>query len=82
MIRADDARGGSSRTHARFRTVMVIAQIGLSMALLSSAALFIRSLANVSRVDLGLKIDNVVTFGLNPELNAYRSRGSTSTAAT
>ena len=76
VIRADDARGGSSRTHARFRTVMVTAQIGLSMALLSSAALFIRSLANVSRVDLGLKIDNLVTFGLNPELNAYKAPAS------
>ena len=30
-----------------------------------------KSLCNVSRVDLGLKIDNVVTFGVSPELNGY-----------
>ena len=27
--------------------------------------------ANVSRVDLGFKIDNVVTFGISPELSGY-----------
>jgi predicted permease len=41
------------------------------MILLISAGLFIKSLANVSRVDLGLRIDNVVTFGVAPELNGY-----------
>jgi predicted permease len=41
------------------------------MALLISAGLFIKSLANVSRVDLGVKVDNVVTFGISPELNGY-----------
>ena len=35
------------------------AQIALSMALLIAAGLFIKSLMNVSRVDLGVKIDNV-----------------------
>src|SRR4029078_10027498 len=29
------------------------------------------SLANVSRVDLGIKVDNVVVFGVSPGLNGY-----------
>lgn len=29
---------------------------------------------NVSRVDLGLRIDDVVTFGISPELNGYEPR--------
>lgn len=41
------------------------------MALLISAALFIQSLANVSRVDLGLRVDHLITFAISPELNGY-----------
>src|SRR6185503_13703957 len=35
------------------------------------AGLFVRSLFNVSRVALGLKIENVVTFSISPERNGY-----------
>jgi predicted permease len=62
---------GSSRGAARFRTSLATAQIALSMALLVAAGLFTRSLLNVSRVDLGVQVDNVVTFGISPELNGY-----------
>ena len=40
------------------------------------AGLFTKSLLNVSRVDLGIKIDNVVTFAVSPELNGYTSERS------
>ena len=60
-----------SRAAARFRTSLVTAQIALSMALLVAAGLFIRSLTNISRVDLGLRAENVVSFALSPELNGY-----------
>ena len=61
-----------ARGAARFRASLVTAQIALSMALLISAGLFVRSLMNVSRVDLGLQVDHVITFGLSPELNGYK----------
>ena len=51
-------------------TPLATAQIALSMALLVSAGLH-QEPVNVSRVDLGLKVDNVVTFGISPELNGY-----------
>jgi predicted permease len=70
-IRANTGQLSSARSAARFRTSLVTAQIGLSMALLISAGLFIRSLVNVSRVDLGLRAENVVTFAISPELNGY-----------
>ena len=38
----------------------------------ASAGLFTKSLANISNVDLGVKIDHVVTFGISPELNGYK----------
>jgi predicted permease len=41
------------------------------MALLVSAGLFVRSLANVSRVELGLDTDHVVSFAIAPGMNGY-----------
>ena len=62
---------GGARTAARFRHGLVMAQVALSMTLLIAAGLFIQSLRNVSRVDLGIQTDNVVTFRLSPTLNGY-----------
>ena len=75
-LRANSGKTSGARSAARFRTSLVTAQIALSMALLISAGLFIKSLRNVSRVDLGLRIDNVVVFGISPELNGYNSTRS------
>ena len=36
----------------------------------ASAGLF-TDLANISRLDLGVKVDSVITFGVSPELNGY-----------
>lgn len=60
-----------TRSAARFRSALVTAQIALSMALLVTAGLFIRSLDNISRVDLGMRVENVVTFTVSPGLNGY-----------
>jgi putative ABC transport system permease protein len=68
-----DGSGKTSATRAatRFRTSLVTAQIALSMALLVSAGLFIKSLANISRVNLGVDVENLVLFGVAPVLNGY-----------
>ena len=55
----------------RFRTTLATVQIAMSMALLVPAGLFAKSLFNVSKVDLGLKTDHMVLFGIAPENNAY-----------
>ena len=54
-----------------FRTSLATAQIALSMTLLAAAGLFLKSLINVSRVDLGLRSDHMLTFGISPSLNGY-----------
>jgi predicted permease len=56
---------------ARARMLLATSQIALAMLLLASSGFFVKSLLNVSRVDLGFKIDRVVTFGLAPDLNGY-----------
>jgi predicted permease len=73
VIRAGAGQiAGGARAAARFRSALVTAQIALSMTLLVSAGLFIRSLRNVSREQLGVKIERVVTFGLSPVRNGYK----------
>lgn len=70
-IRANAGQPSGARAAARFRTSLVTAQIALSMALLIAAGLFVKSLVNVSRIDLGLKSENVIGFGVSPILNGY-----------
>ena len=56
---------------ARVRLLLATSQIALAMMLLASSGFFVKSLLNVSRVDLGFKVDHVATFGLSPNLNGY-----------
>lgn len=70
-LRNNSGKLSGGRGAARFRTSLVTAQIALSMALLISAGLFIKSLRNISRVDLGINIQNVVTFGISPARSGY-----------
>ena len=62
---------------ARFRGSLATVQIAFSMTLLVLAGLFTQSLANVARVDLGLKADPVATFAVAPVLNGYGPERST-----
>jgi predicted permease len=71
VLRTGSGKLAGGRVASRFRTTLVTAQIALSMALLISAGLLVRSLRNVSRVDLGLRADSVVMFGISPTLNGY-----------
>jgi predicted permease len=70
-IRSNAGQISSHRGAARFRTTLVTVQIALATALLVSAGLFMKSLVNVSRVDLGVKIDHVATFGISPDRSGY-----------
>ena len=62
---------GGARAASRFRVTLATVQIAMSMALLVPAGLFAKSLFNISRVELGLKTDHLVVFGISPELNSY-----------
>lgn len=66
----------SARAATRFRQTLVTGQIPLSMALLVAAGLFIKSLRNVTNVDLGLNMENITTFEVAPELNGYEPERS------
>jgi predicted permease len=70
-LKTQAGQSSGARVTARFRWAMATAQIAMSMMLLASAGLFTRSLYNISRVDLGLRVDNMITFGLSPNRNGY-----------
>ncbi|MFL5563008.1 MAG: ABC transporter permease [Gemmatimonadaceae bacterium] len=76
VIRAGAGQIAGGRAAARFRASLVTAQIALSMGLLIMSALFLRSLMNVSKVDLGLTVDNVATFEIVPARAGYDSTRS------
>ena len=75
-LKGQTGQPSGARSAARFRASLATAQIALSMALLVSAGLFTKSLFNVSKVDLGLKADNVIMFRVSPELNGYTAERS------
>ncbi len=70
-LKDDAGQPAGARTASRFREGLVTAQLALAMTLLVAAGLFIQSLRNVSRVDLGIRTENVVTFRLAPENSGY-----------
>jgi predicted permease len=70
-LKGQSGQPSGSRTAARFRWALATLQIGMSMMLLASAGLFTKSLYNITRVDLGLRIDNMVTFSLSPNRSGY-----------
>ncbi|HET7380521.1 MAG TPA: ABC transporter permease [Gaiellales bacterium] len=72
-IRSNAGQIAGARSAARFRAALVTVQISLATALLIAAGLFMRSLVNVTRVDIGVHVDSVVTFYINPERAGYDS---------
>ena len=70
-MKAQSSKASGTRSVIRFRTALAVLQIGMSMALLVSSGLFIKSLVNVSKVDLGIDAERLAVFAVAPELNGY-----------
>lgn len=70
-IRAGAGQIIGGRGAARFRAGLATAQIALAMTLLVMAGLFLKSLTNIAKVDLGVAIDDVVTFNVTPSRVGY-----------
>jgi predicted permease len=70
-LTAKSGRMSGSRAASRFRSSLAATQIALATALLAQSGLFIVSLVNVARADLGIRTEGLVTFRLAPSLNGY-----------
>ncbi len=72
ILKSQSGQPSGARSAQRFRKILATAQIVLAMTLLGAAGLFLKSLVNVSRVDLGFgNVDDVVVFRLSPQRNGY-----------
>ncbi len=66
VLKGQAGQPSGARAAARFRGALVVAQMMLSMTLLVTSGLFIKSLFNISRVEVGLQPDNVALFTIAP----------------
>ena len=69
-------RIADTRTTSRVRTGLATAQIAMATALLAQAGLFLVSLGNVARVELGIDRAGVLGFRVSPALNGYTAERS------
>ncbi len=60
----DRTRGGSSR--AQFRNILVVAQVAAALMLMTGAGLLIRSLVQLTHVDLGFEPDHLLSMRVTP----------------
>jgi predicted permease len=61
---SDSETRGSSRNHSRLGGLLTVAEIGIAVVLLVGAALFIRTFANLGRVQPGFDTHNLLTLQL------------------
>jgi predicted permease len=62
----ESSRGGTGgQQHRRVRSSIVVAEVALTMVLLSGAGLLLQSLSRLLRVDPGFASDHTITFGIN-----------------
>lgn len=60
----ENERTGSDSRRQWLRRALVVSEFALALTLLAGAGLAIRSFWNLSHVDLGIRTDHILTFGL------------------
>lgn len=62
----------ASTSGSRLRSAMVIVEVAVAMVLVVGAALLVRSLVALQRVDLGFRTEHVMTASITPPRGMYR----------
>jgi putative ABC transport system permease protein len=65
----------TSRSHARFRDVLVAAEVALSLVLLAGAGLMLRSFSRLQNVHTGVRTDHTLTMAEALPGASYKTRG-------
>lgn len=72
----EGGRTGTGAARQRLRSVLVTAQVAVSLVLLVCTALFIQSMSNVGRIDPGFQMKNRIMLTVDTELRSYdREKG-------
>jgi ABC-type antimicrobial peptide transport system permease subunit len=61
----------ASEGHFRTGQLLVVAQVALALALLIGAGLFVRTLRNLDRIDLGFRPGGILVGRIDPTLDGY-----------
>ncbi len=75
-LKESGRRSGKSARGRRLRDVLVVSEFGLALALLIGAALMVKTLLHLNRVDIGLNPDNVLTVKVPLEGPQYKNQRS------
>ena len=75
-LKAESGQSSATAGSARIRKALVCAQVTISAVLLIPTGLFLKSLVNLLHVDLGMRTENVIGFGVSPSLNGYKPEQS------
>ncbi len=71
QLRTQTGPSSATRAVGLFRKTLVTVQTAVSVLLLVAAGLFGRTLVNLTAVELGLRPERLVSFGVMPKLNGY-----------
>ncbi len=67
----DNARSVTGGTRSILTKSLTIVQVSMSLVLLVSAGLFVRTLRNLQNVDIGFNRENLLLFNVEPGLTGY-----------
>jgi predicted permease len=68
----DSGRNSSAASRSLLSRGLVVMQVALSLLLLVGAGLFVRTLLNLQRVDVGFNTQNLLLFGVRPSFIGYK----------
>jgi predicted permease len=69
-LKGDDALVRPGRLWS-VRSILVVSQIAMSLVLLCATGLFLRSLRNASRIDIGFRSKGIMMMSIDPRLHGY-----------
>src|SRR5262245_12083226 len=67
-----DGAGQTGFSRSRLSKGLVVAQVAMSLLLLVGAGLFVRTLRNLTRIDVGFNRENLLLFTVNPGAIGYK----------
>jgi predicted permease len=64
--------GAGAAPRSRLSKALIVAQVAMSLALLTGAGLFARTLRNLNQIDAGFDRENLLIFSVNPRYESSR----------
>lgn len=71
ILNTEGARGTSGPGKGRLRNMLVVAQVAVSMVVLVTAGLFVRSMQGVQHINPGFEVNNRLLVSFDPSLQGY-----------